>query len=368
MNIILLISIIQVVFISIFLISKKEKNISDFIFILWLFITSFPLVIYFLNYNEYFLILKKAKEYPSWLMFINLPFFLLHTPFIYIYVSSVIKQKLKFLHFLYFVPLIFFLLLSYFYYHFDKLDKINFSILAIKYPFILLSFFPLVLILTTLSIYNSLKLINRYSKHIKNNYSKSDMIDITWIKTIVYINIVFWISFLIIIIMQNINNYDNLYKIPFILVLIFIFFLSFMGFKRPNIFIKYDENITKKYNEDTTKLSVYTSKVLEYVEKEKPYLNSNLTITELAKQLDMLTYQLSKIINNEIGKTFFDFINSYRVEEVKKMMKKNKNYKIIAIAYDCGFNSKSSFNRIFKKITGKTPSQYRKEIENSNLS
>ena len=93
----------------------------------------------------------------------------------------------------------------------------------------------------------------------------------------------------------------------------------------------------------------------------KPYLNPDLTLTELAKQLTISRNQLSEVINTGVGDSFYNFINKYRIDEVKQLIKEDptKRFKIMSLAYEAGFNSKSSFNNIFKKIMGLTPSAYR---------
>ncbi len=80
----------------------------------------------------------------------------------------------------------------------------------------------------------------------------------------------------------------------------------------------------------------------------------------MALELGTHPNYLSQIINEKEGKSFYDFVNSFRVEEFKRLVKdsKNKQFTLLALAYDCGFNSKSSFNRYFKKNTGKTPSEF----------
>ena len=365
MSAILLISIIQVIFLSFFLVIKKDKNISDFVLILWLLVTTIPLFIYYINYDEYFYILKNSTSFPSWLMRINLFLFLVHSPFIYIYISASIKQKINYLQLLYFLPAVLFFFIINVFYDFSDFDKINFLITNLKYSIILISFFPITIFFVIFIIFKSLKLIKQYSVFLKDNSSNINIADIIWLKTIIYINIIFWIIFLFLTIIKKVNAEINLQNLPFILILIFIFIISFVGFKRPNIFIKYSNNTSKELknnkiviNDNDVENDLLLKKLFEYIEKEKPYLNPELSLSNLAEYLNIPSYKLSKILNEQIGKTFFDFINFYRVEEVKKQLQENKNYKIIAIAYDCGFNSKSSFNRIFKKYTGKTPSQF----------
>ena len=96
---------------------------------------------------------------------------------------------------------------------------------------------------------------------------------------------------------------------------------------------------------------------------EKPHLNPELTIQDLSKQMNITRHHLTEILNNDLGKNFFNFINEYRVAEVKKRLldEKFEHLTIVAIAFDSGFNSKSTFNSIFKQQTQKTPSKWRDE-------
>ena len=107
-------------------------------------------------------------------------------------------------------------------------------------------------------------------------------------------------------------------------------------------------------------LEVEVEKVSVYMESMKPYTNPKLTLGELSNGLVLPPYQLSKIINNGFGKNFFDFINTYRIEEFKKRVDapQFRNHTLLSIAFDVGFNSKTAFNRSFKKITNQTPSSF----------
>jgi AraC-like DNA-binding protein len=98
-----------------------------------------------------------------------------------------------------------------------------------------------------------------------------------------------------------------------------------------------------------------------YMKKEKVYLNSELRIHDVAKSLNLSVHILSHILNTKLNQNFYDFVNKYRIEEVKTRIKDSRyiNLTMIAIAFDCGFNSKATFNRLFKQYTGTTPSQYK---------
>ena len=96
------------------------------------------------------------------------------------------------------------------------------------------------------------------------------------------------------------------------------------------------------------------------MKKEKPFLNSKLTLQDLAEMLHVNIHTLSRVINEGYRKNFFDFINEYRIEEFKRLVNidQYKNYTFLAIAMEVGFSSKTTFNRSFKKSTGKTPREY----------
>jgi AraC-like DNA-binding protein len=106
----------------------------------------------------------------------------------------------------------------------------------------------------------------------------------------------------------------------------------------------------------------HLDRLQNFMKVEQPYINGKLSLKELAEPLDVSQNHLSQVINENLNKNFFDFVNGYRVDLVKEKMldSSNKNITLLGIAYDSGFNSKSSFNSVFKKSTGLTPSQYLK--------
>lgn len=99
------------------------------------------------------------------------------------------------------------------------------------------------------------------------------------------------------------------------------------------------------------------------MEEQKLYQDSELKLADLAKELSISSHNLTEILNQYMGQNFYDFVNHYRVKEVKQKLlgPDSKNKTVLALALDAGFNSKSSFNSLFKKQTGMTPSQFRKK-------
>ncbi len=125
-------------------------------------------------------------------------------------------------------------------------------------------------------------------------------------------------------------------------------------------------NFTTRYRssvltmEDSLK---YKTMILEYITGNQSYKDTDITLGKLSKNLSLTPHVLSRVINEQLGCNFNDFINSYRVDEAKKMLSdpRKNNITIAGIAYDCGFNTLSAFNTAFKKFTGLTPSQFRKK-------
>ena len=114
--------------------------------------------------------------------------------------------------------------------------------------------------------------------------------------------------------------------------------------------------------EKNTEIIAQIQYIKKYMIEQKPYLESKLTLRELAIQVNIDSRELSILINQHIGQHFFDFINKYRLKSAMEILKNSskKELTIQQILYDVGFNSKSSFNTAFKKHTGHTPTEYRK--------
>lgn len=120
-----------------------------------------------------------------------------------------------------------------------------------------------------------------------------------------------------------------------------------------------EESLTsdREYHEDILRLK-------NYMVEKKPFLNSSLTIQEVSGEIGIPVRELSLLINHQLGQHFYDFVNTYRIENAMNMLKDETKNKvtILEILYEVGFNSKSSFNTAFKKHTGTTPTLYRKSL------
>ena len=103
------------------------------------------------------------------------------------------------------------------------------------------------------------------------------------------------------------------------------------------------------------------NKIVALLEKEKIYQEPELTIKNMADKIEIPYYQVSQAINDVLNKNFYDLVNGYRVEEAKRLLlhPDNRNYTILSVGFEAGFNSKTTFNTVFKKFTGLTPTEYR---------
>jgi AraC-like DNA-binding protein len=157
---------------------------------------------------------------------------------------------------------------------------------------------------------------------------------------------------------------------------VYLFALTYVAITRTDIFSKYTEKvaptkIVEIEEEEIKEVDIipdaenYTAELnnlKKIVEDKELYLDPLLSINKLSELTRIPQYKISKILNNQLDQSFYDFINGYRIEAVKKQMDNGAadDLGILGIAMDCGFNSKASFNRVFKKREGITPSQYLK--------
>jgi AraC-like DNA-binding protein len=165
------------------------------------------------------------------------------------------------------------------------------------------------------------------------------------------------------------NFLQNIYTVISTVALFTICWFVLKALYSPQLFtgvkitLKPIESTFEKTKIKTEKKPISNESVIgliSYMENKKPYLDFDLTLQKLATQLDLPEKELSLLINQKIGKHFFDFINEYRIEDAKMLLKNQPQLTVLEILYEVGFNSKSSFYTAFKKETNITPSDYRK--------
>ncbi len=237
----------------------------------------------------------------------------------------------------------------------------------------------------------ALNLIRKYRRKIKEYESTIDKNIVKILYLGISLNLFSWIIGITGIHLEyfNIETGVDLFAIAYLVLVLVIYTISYSAVKSPEIFkldidqireasfkgqglskeIKYTvENVDtinqksgqKDMPPQDPSLAIINDRLLDYMDKEKPFLEPEISLPELAGMLDIPRNQLSGVINQIHNKNFYEFINQYRIDEVKQLLKdpKNSNYKLISLAYDAGFNSKASFNRVFKQMTNMTPSQF----------
>jgi AraC-like DNA-binding protein len=210
--------------------------------------------------------------------------------------------------------------------------------------------------------------LHRYQKQIKNEFADIEAIDLTWLKILVIGFLVIRIQAIITTLgfMTSIDlhiniNYALIGQVSNFMVMFLISFLMFYSLGFTTVFkgIVAKEIVPEKDPIDLEEVE----RIQTYMLENKPYLNHLLNLDNLSTQLKMQARSLSQIINRHFEQNFFEFINSYRIEESKRLLQQEENRKVtmLDIMDKAGFNSKATFNTFFKKSVGLTPTQYRKE-------
>lgn len=214
--------------------------------------------------------------------------------------------------------------------------------------------------------------VNWYRNTLKNVSSVFVTINLSWLKyLIISLGVVFAIVLLEALVSDNVVVDNAVVLGIYVYVLFFVNSIYWKGLKHPHIFNGLSEQARTLSKEIATRYShsnlseeqakVYLSQLESYMKKERPFLIYNITIEELAEATGISARYLSQVINQGLDKNFYDFINSYRVEEAKSLLSdRGKGLRINEVMYDSGFSSKSTFNAVFRKVTGQTPSEYRK--------
>jgi AraC-like DNA-binding protein len=217
----------------------------------------------------------------------------------------------------------------------------------------------------------SLWLLRRHKHTIRQEFSYEERINLNWLRYFIYGLAAIWV----IIVVTKTDYYI------FGAAAVFIVFLGYFGIRQAGIFttanlyktvpvagnaekaIPTENKERRKYASSgvTGEMSKEIHKLLtEIMNTERLYTEPDLSLSMLADKIQVHPNYLSQVINEKEGKTFFEYINFLRVEEFKRLaaLPESRQYTIMSLAFECGFNSKSSFNKNFKKLTGLSPSEY----------
>lgn len=359
-------------FLAFILLTKNNKTTADKVLFFWLLIIGFHLFLYYLFIeNQY-------SKFPYLLGFhISLP--LIHGPFLYLYTASVTNKKISWtINSLHFLP-----------YSISFISIIDFIILPFEEQALLYSnkskgyetflWFNMIAIIISVITYvvTSLLLLKKHKNSLLNQFSSTERISLSWLKVLIYGVGVAWVFIIY-------QNNELLYSY----IVLWVILLGYFNINQVNVLSKNSNLIndnktilsnstltteddsseqvlhsTKKYlksglsEEDAKKIHLL---LIQKMNNEELFTNPGISLVELSQHLDIHQNNLSQVINSFEGKNFYDYINSLRLKKFLELIEQggNQKYTLLSIAYDCGFNSKSSFNKYFKKIMLQTPSEY----------
>jgi len=365
-------------FLAILLLSKSKKTVADKILTGWLFL----ITIHLLSFYS-----RKMELYPQTLG-IEIPLPLVHGPFLYLYTLALTNRiksfRISALHFIPFIA-VYIYLIPFFALPLEQ------KIYVYKNEGVGYETFGLIktvanIISGVLYVILSSIVLRKHRISIADQFSYTEKINLQWLQYLIYWIAVIWIFVIF-------RNDDWVFGAA----VLFILFIGFFGIKQVGVFhsqeftsskknaevtgnAKEENDIDESHSDATQEkrkyqksgLSSESSETLhrqlnQIMSGEKLYCESELSLSELATRLNTQPNYLSQVINEREGKNFYDYINSQRIEEFKRLAVSpdNRKYTLLALAEQCGFNSKSSFNRYFKKVTGQSPSEFMTAVSDS---
>ena len=355
-------------FLALLIFSKKERQLADLILGTWMVIIGLHLMMFYSTING------TIFEY-SHIMGIGLILPFLHGPSLYLYTLSItnpakINWIRVFLHSI--IPIFVLLGISPFFLLSHSEQEYVMRHKGVGHETLI---FTMNIVLTISGIgyvFFTNLLLRKHKKRISDQFSNQEKINLNWLRFLFYGMAVIWI----LIIFYSDDRYI------FTLATLFVICIGYYGIRQVGIFtnpktlevlaenelLEEVVNFTtvyskKKYaksglSEETA--NELRSKLTLLMANDKLYLEPELTLVDLASRLGTHPNYLSQVINDLENVNFYDYVNGLRAQEFKEKVSnpENKKFTLIAIAYECGFNSKSAFNRFFKKIEGLSPSEY----------
>jgi len=337
-------------------------------------------------------ILPVAQHLFTWQTMILLePLLTLIAPFLYFYVCSfkeVITWKKAWPHFIFFIVCI---PLAWWDYsvvgsRFPPSQQV--PVEATKHTLLLI---PLTLRFVQRIIYYFLsrRALTSYQQSIRHLYSDTSRINLNWVKYLVngYLLLIIMTAVFYPLMIRVPQNFGLWILIQGAIVSLYIYIAAIKGITQLTLWQIHPEikketleeqvnnarpavvsmnnnhegSKPRKAGLNETKITEIVKNITSLMEKDKLYQEPELTLLQLADKLSLTSHQASQAINDGLNKNFYDLINSYRVEEAKRLLldPKNRNYTILSVGFEAGFNSKTTFNTVFKKFTGHSPTEYR---------
>ncbi|RPI01667.1 MAG: AraC family transcriptional regulator [Ignavibacteriae bacterium] len=365
LDIINFIALFQLAVFIIFLAFKRTNRQSNRILAIFL----FEQIVMILGY-EFTQFYLHINAFCPDLFFISVPMYFLAGPTFYFYVKSLAYSdfQLKKRHLLNALPALFIALYFIGTFHIHSMESKQAMILNNSTPFAPYWIYYNIAVHCHILSYNiaSLLILKNYRSKLRQEYSSIQNINLSWVSVVLYGFLMAWCTsaFSFLSTALELHLPVNLALIDFLAFFIFFNYIFFKALIHPTIFSGVEEDSRQKApNLSKSVEEKYLNMLSRYMETEKPYLDPNITLIDLSKKVLIPHRSLSEIINNTLGLNYYDFINKYRIEESQRLLSDHsaEGKTILEILYEVGFNTKSSFNQAFKKHTGTTPTEFKRQ-------
>lgn len=325
-----------------------------------------------------FLAFRYSREiipYTVNLFYIGGTFGFLFGPLLYLYTKAVTSKDFKLTRsdILHFVPffLVFFLTLVRFQFqtYATKIDLLRTGLYGKTSSIIYLALMHIIILVYLLKTF---LIVRQKNQNLKKYYSSLEKINYDWLKLVTSAFLIMWIVDIINWVTGSLGINSMAWQESLTFTSLFINFLFANLLILKSLRLPETEPAAETHKYEKSPLTLQTkTEILSRLEKlmthEKLFLNSSLNLGDVAHKLSVVPRYLSQVINELKGQNFYDFVNGYRIEEAKNILSDpaHNNEKILSVLYECGFNSKSVFNTVFKKNIGVTPSEYRRKYKRS---
>jgi AraC-like DNA-binding protein len=366
--VLLLAAVVQGGFLAVALITLRRGNrLANYILALLLALFAVNITLHTLAYSQYLF------KFPH-LARTDVPLAFLFAPLFYFYVKALTKKDFRFgtTAWLHFIPFVLCAASFVPFYLQPATEKIQHLRETLAAPCVQCRIISWLLIIQMLIYFvAAFKMLQRHQEDIKAAFSSIEKINLHWLH---YLLVVYMVDWLAVLAWQLSGGGMATANYLWLLVSIIMYAIGYKGLQQPEIFAGKNEMAIseaaaakKKYEKSTltpAKAEAYYQKLLQVMAAEKPHRQRDLSLPKLAQRLSMSTHHLSQIINERLQQNFFEFVNQYRIEEAKSLLLDQANINVAEIGFEAGFSSVSAFNTAFKKYTGTSPSQFRREQKN----
>lgn len=369
MNIIVWAALIQGLLLAIiFLTSKKHNSFSNKLLGLFLIALIFEAILEFIPFDYIWnYSIKKYFELPEPKIF--LPLLFLH--YVLVKLGYISRYRLFFrVNYFIAVSVVFITVVNIFLFVFNQGSIHNF-LTPVKSEIIFLSQQTYAFLLSAVALGIALKETNNYKRNVENNYSDLDLLNISWLWRFILLLFpatLLWGAELIRIFWSFYTNEFTQWDfvdIIWAMVILFIYYVSYQAFQHKDLFevkvseIEEKDSIVSDVENNWGELEV---PLLDCMQEKKLYLQSDITLFDVARQIGTSTRKVSNCINNHFNSNFSEWVNGFRIDEVKRRFEDNslEYLTIEAIGKESGFKSRSAMYTAFKRYTGYSPAEFRK--------